>query len=248
MISKVLVSQPEPTHEHSPFARLSEKTGVEFVFRPFIRVEGLSAYEFRKQKVDITKCPFIIFTSRAAIDHFFRIAEELRYQVPDETRYFCLSEQIALYLQKYIVYRKRKIFFSEDGTEQGLIVTMDKYRNERFLFPTSEVFSQKVPRELKKEGIKYTKAVLYRTVSSDLSDVELSQFDMLVFYSPLGIRSLQENFPDFEQGDTIIAAFGKGTHAAVKAAGLALQIPVPTPRCLSMTDALEHYILEHNEQ
>lgn len=247
-ISKVLVSQPEPTHSQSPFARLAEKTGVELTFRPFIQVEGVSSYEFRKQKVDFAKYSCVILTSRTAATHFFRMAEELRYQVPETIRYFCLNEPIALYLQKYIVYRKRKVFFTENGTIPELLKQMEKYKKERFLVPLSEVHSQELPKAMKKESIKFTKAILYRTVSSDLQDVDINKYDLLVFYSPLGIKSLQENFPDFKQEERIIAAFGKNTHAAVKSAGLDLQIPVPTPTCLSMTDALEEFILNANKK
>ena len=247
-IKRILVSQPQPDPTLPPFGKLAERTGVELVFRPFIHVEGVTSYEFRKQRIDLTKFPSVIFTSRTAVDHFFRLAEEIRYNVPETTRYFCNSENVALYLQKYTVYRKRKIFFPADGTMESLVKMMDKYKKERFLLPLADVHKPDVPKLLRKEGIRFTKVITHRTVSSDLSDVDISQFDLLVFYSPQGIKSLTENFPDFVQGDVSIAAFGATTHKAVKAAGLVLQVPVPTPTCKSMTEALEAYIGEQNGQ
>lgn len=245
-IKKVLVSQPRPEQAQSPYLRMADKLGLEMVFRPFIQVEGLTAYEFRKQKIDFAKFPSIVFTTRTAVDHFFRIAEEIRYTVPETTRYFCTSEQVALYLQKYTIYRKRKIFFPEDGELKTLIKSMQRFKTERFLIPLSDVHKADIPRDIRKEGIRLTKVILYRTVSSPLQDLDINTFDALVFYSPQGIKSLQENFPSFEQGDKVIAAFGKSTHNAVKRAGYTLQVAVPTAACKSMTEALEHFIAENN--
>ncbi len=246
-VSKVLIAQPEPQHSHTAYTRLVEKTGVDLSFQPFIRVEGLSAYEFRKQKVDFGKFPCIILTSRAAIDHFFRIAEEIRYTVPETTRYFCQSEQIALYLQKYIVYRKRKIVFPEDGKMDTLIGMMDRYKKDRFLLPLPEVFKPELPRSLRKASIRATKCILFRTVSEELPDLPIADYDLLVFYSAYDIKSLQENFPEYEQGEQKIAAWGKKAQDAVTEAGLELEIAMPTPECRSMTEALEKYIQEAHE-
>lgn len=246
-VSRILIAQPEPQHANTQYARLVEKTEVELTFQPFIRVEGLSAYEFRKQKVDYAKFPCIILTSRAAIDHFFRIAEEIRYTVPETTRYFCQTEQIALYLQKYIVYRKRKIVFAEDGKFSTLIEQMDRYKKERFLLPLPEVFNPELPRELRKAGIRATKCVLFRTVSEELPELKIEDYDLLVFYSAYDLKSLQENFPDYKQGDQKIAAWGKKAQDAVTEAGLDLEIAMPTPQCRSMIEALEKYIQDSGE-
>ncbi|PID90403.1 MAG: uroporphyrinogen-III synthase [Bacteroidetes bacterium] len=245
-ISKLLIAQPEPTHKHNVFQRVAEKTGVEMTFQPFIKVEGVSTYDFRKQKIDYAKFPCVILTSRTAIDHYFRLAEEIRYTVPETTRYFCLSEQIALYLQKYIVYRKRKIVFAEDGQLDTLINMMGRYKSERFLIPLSEQHKPEVPRELRRAGIKATKCIMFRTQSQPLDSIAIEDYDMLVFYSPHDIKSLQENFPEYEQSNQAIAAWGKKTHTAAKSAGLELQIAMPTTKCRSMTEALEAYIVENN--
>lgn len=247
-ISRVLVSQPKPDSPDSPFVRLAELTGAAFDFRQFIRVEGVTTYEFRKQKIDLAKFPSVVFNSKTSVDHFFRICEEVRYTIPDSLRYFCLTENIALYLQKYIVYRKRKVFIAEGGALDSLIEQMQKYREERFLFPVSNVQKADQLRDIRKAGIRVTKAVLYNTVSSDIKDVDISSYDLLVFYSPFGIKSLFENFPEFQQGEIKIAAYGKTTHRAAKSAGLTINVPVPSPRFQSMTDALERFICEANEK
>lgn len=246
-IKKILVSQPKPSTEKSPYFDLSEKNNVKIDFRPFIQVEGVTSKEFRKQKINILDHTAVVFTSRTAIDHFFRICEETRVAVPDDMKYFCVSEATAYYLQKYIVYRKRKIFHST-GKFPDLVEVIKKHKQEKFLVPLSDIHKPEIPNLLTKAKIKYTKAILYRTVSSDLSDLKDIDYDVLVFFSPSGIKSLLQNFPDFEQKDTLIASFGPATAKAVKEAGLRLDIQAPMPQAPSMTAALEMYIKKHNKK
>ncbi len=246
-IKKILVSQPKPSTPKSPYFDLSEKNNVKIDFRPFIQVEGVSSKEFRQQKINILDHTAVIFTSRTAIDHFFRICEETRVTVPDDMKYFCISEATAFYLQKYIVYRKRKIFHST-GKFPDLVEVIKKHKQEKFLVPLSDIHKPEIPNLLTKAKIKYTKAILYRTVSSDLSDLKDINYDVLVFFSPSGIKSLMQNFPDFEQKDTLIASFGPATAKAVKEAGLRLDIQAPMPQAPSMTAALEMYIKKHNKK
>jgi uroporphyrinogen-III synthase len=246
-IKKILVSQPKPSTPKSPYFDLSEKNNVKIDFRPFIQVEGVSSKEFRQQKINILDHTAVIFTSRTAIDHFFRICEETRVTVPDNMKYFCISEATAFYLQKYIVYRKRKIFHST-GKFPDLIEVIKKHKQEKFLVPLSDIHKPEIPNLLTKAKIKYSKAILYRTVSSDLSDLKDINYDVLVFFSPSGIKSLMQNFPDFEQKDTLIASFGPATAKAVKEAGLRLDIQAPMPQAPSMTAALEMYIKKHNKK
>ena len=246
-INRILVSQPKPPIANSAFEVLAKKVGVELVFQPFIHVEEVSANDFRKQRIDLATFPSVIFPGRKAIEHYFRIAREVRFNVPDELRYFCLSKTVADYLQNFITYRKRKIFFPEDGTLESMIKQMERHKEDKFLFPISDVATPEVPRELKKAGIKFSKTILYRTVSTDLQHIDINSFDMLVFYSPQGVKSLKENFPDFEQGSVCIAAFGKNTHRAVKSHGLVLNVPAPTATCKSMTEALDLFLTERNQ-
>lgn len=245
-IKSILVSQPEPSTAKSPYFELAEKTNVKIDFRPFIQVEGVSAKEFRQTRIQILDHSAVIFTSRTAIDHFFRISQDLRLTVPDSMKYFCVSEATAFYLQKYIVYRKRKIFYA-DGRFSDLISVMKKHKDEKFLVPLSDIHKQEIPELLDKEGYKYTKAILYRTVSSDLSDLKDVNYDVLVFFSPSGIKSLYQNFPDFKQNNTRIACFGPTTAQAVHEAGLRLDIEAPTVQAPSMTMALEHFIKKCNK-
>ncbi|MDE6371058.1 MAG: uroporphyrinogen-III synthase [Duncaniella sp.] len=240
-VKKILVSQPRPESGKSPYYDIAERYGVEVVLRPFIKVEGLSAKEFRQSKVSIPDFTAIIFTAKTAIDHFFRICEEMRITIPDTMKYFCTTEAIALYLQKYIVYRKRKIFFSETGKLEGLLPALIKHKKENMLWVVSDVHKEDSGL-LDKNGIHYTKAVMYRTVSNDFGPDEKFDYDMLVFFSPSGIQSLLKNFPDFEQGDIKIATFGPTTAQAVKDAGLRLDISAPAPGVPSMTGALEDYL------
>ncbi len=246
-IKRILVSQPKPESDKSPYFELAEKNNVRIDFRPFIQVEGVSAKEFRKTRIDILTHSAVIFTSKHAIDNYFRIAEELRIIVPDTMKYFCLTESIAYYLQKYIVYRKRKIIFSKTGKFPDLLEQIIKHKDEKYLVPVSNAHKEEIPKALEKKKIKFTKAVLYNTISCDLSDLADVNYDILVFYSPSGIKSLFKNFPDFEQNNTKIASFGTKTAQAVEEAGLRLDIKAPMPEAPSMTMALEQFIKEFNK-
>lgn len=245
-VKSILVSQPEPTTAKSPYFELAEKLNVKIDFRPFIQIEGVPVKEFRQTRTQILDHTAVIFTSRTAIDHFFNISQELRLTIPDAMKYFCVSEATAFYLQKYIVYRKRKIFYA-DGRFSDLVNVMKKHQSEKFLVPLSDIHKQEIPDLLDKNGYNYTKAILYRTVSSDLSDLADVNYDILVFFSPSGIKSLFQNFPDFEQNNTCIACFGPTTAKAVKEAGLRLDIEAPSVQAPSMTMALEQYIKKQNK-
>lgn len=240
-VKTILVSQPEPQTENSPYFDLAQKYKLKIDFRPFIHVDGVEVADVRKQKVNIATHTAVILTSRNAVDHFFRICEEVRFNVPNEMKYFCTSEAIAYYLQKYVVYRKRKIYFG-NGPFSDLIPLMKKHKDEKFLLPSSDVLKAEIPKTLKENKIDYNRAVLYNTVSSDLSDLADVYYDILVFFSPSGIKSLLENFPDFKQNDTLIAGFGSSTHKAIEDAGLTNDIITPTPKLPSMTMAIEDYI------
>ena len=246
-IKTILVSQPKPQTEKSPYFDLAEKYNLKIDFRPFIQIEGISTKEFRQERINILDHTAVIFTSRTAIDHFFRIAEEMRVTIPDDMKYFCMSESTAFYLQKYIVYRKRKIFFGARVFED-LIDAIVKHKKENFLLPLSDIHKQSIPSLLNKNKIKYTKAILYKTVSSDLSNLADVNYDILAFYSPSGIKSLKQNFPEFSQNSTIIAAFGPATSKAVKDAKLRLDIQAPMPQAPSMTMALDQYIKAYNKE
>ncbi|WP_159521452.1 uroporphyrinogen-III synthase [Sunxiuqinia indica] len=245
-IKKILVSQPKPESAKSPYFDLAEKTNVQVDFRPFIQVEAVSSKEFRQTRIQILDHSAVIFTSRTAIDHFFRICEETRVTVPDSMKYFCISEATAYYLQKYIVYRKRKIFYG-NGRFDDLMEVMKKHKGEKFLVPLSHIHKQEIPELLDKGGYDYTKAILYKTITSNLSDLKDVNYDILVFFSPSGIKSLIQNFPDFEQNSTKIASFGPTTAKAVQEAGLRLDIQAPTAQAPSMTMALEQFIKKHNK-
>lgn len=240
-IKKMLVSQPKPASEKSPYFDISEKYGVEIDFRPFIKVEPLSAKEFRQQRIAILDFSAIIFTARTAIDHFFNLCEELRVTIPETMKYFCMTEAIAVYLQKYIVYRKRKIFYGS-GKPEELVTLVGKHAKEKYLVPVSDVHKEELFTMLDTKKIDYTKAVMYRTVSNEFSKEEKFDYDMLVFFSPSGISSLLKNFPDFKQEDIKIGCFGPTTAKAVKEAGLRLDVEAPTPEAPSMTAALDQYL------
>lgn len=248
-IKKILVSQPKPS-EKSPYFDIAEKFGVELVFRPFIRIDGLTAKEFRQSKVNLGDFTAVIFTARTAVDHFFRLCEETRVTVPDTMRYFCTTESIAHYLQKYIVYRKRKISFGKTGKldDPQLLASIQKNKKEKFLLPVSDVHKESEPM-LDKAGINYTEAVMYRTVSNDFTPDEKFDYDMLLFFSPAGIESLKKNFPDFDQEKSgiKIGAYGPGAVKAVKDAGLKVDIEAPTPEMPSMPSALEAYLAAHKK-
>lgn len=246
-VKTILVSQPEPKVENSPYFELEERQRVKIDFIPFIHVEGVSSKDVRQQKIDLTKYSAIILTSRNSVDHFFRIAEELRYKVPDSLKYFCLSEAVAYYLQKYVVYRKRKIYVGK-RTFADLSPLIKKYKAEKFLLPSSDMLKPDIPKTLNKIGIDWKQGVFYRTVVSDLSDLRDVFYDILVFFSPSGIKSLFENFPDFEQKDTRIAVFGSTTAKAAEENGLKINIMAPTAENPSMTMALENYIKTANKK
>lgn len=245
-IKKVLVSQPKPTSEKSPYFDIAEKYGVKIDFRPFIKVESLSAKEFRQQKVSILDHTAIVFTSRHAIDHFFNLCVELRVTIPETMKYFCTSETIALYIQKYVQYRKRKVFFSATGKFADLVPLMVKHNTEKYFVPMSDVHNDEVKDLLDKNKIQHTEAVMYRTVSNDFKPEEMSDYDMLVFFSPAGIQSLMKNFPGFEQKDIAIGCFGPTTAKAVKEAGLRLDLEAPSAAAPSMPAALDLFIGEQN--
>jgi uroporphyrinogen-III synthase len=246
-VKTILVSQPAPKTENSPYLELSEKQKVKIDFRPFIHVEGVSAKEVRAQKIDLKKYTAVILTSRNAVDHFFRIAEEMRFTVPDDMKYFCESEAVAYYLQKYVVYRKRKIYVGEK-TFDDLAKIIKKYKDEKFLLPSSDKLKDIVPNTLNELGVTWERGVFYKTVMSDLSDLENVFYDILVFFSPSGIDSLFKNFPNFKQNSTRIAVFGNTTVKAATEAGLKCNIEAPTPETPSMTMALEKYIIEVNKK
>lgn len=246
-VKTILVSQPEPKMENSPYLRLIEKEKVKVDFRPFIHVEGVDAKSVRQQKIDLNDYTAIILTSRNSVDHFFRIAEEMRFKVPDTMKYFCQSEAVAYYLQKYVVYRKRKIYVGK-RTFNELIPLIKKYKDEKFLLPSSDVLKKTIPNALNDLGIDWTRGIFYKTVISDLSDLRDVYYDVLVFFSPSGIESLLKNFPDFEQNNTRIAVFGNSTMKTATDAGLRIDIKAPTPETPSMTMALQKYITSVNKK
>ena len=246
-IKKVLVSQPTPASEKSPYYDIAEKYGVKIDFRPFIKVESVSAKEFRQQKVSILDHSAVIFTSRHAIDHFFNLCQELRVTIPETMKYFCVSETVALYIQKYVQYRKRKIFFGATGKIDDLIPTIIKHGTEKFFIPMSDVHNDELKNLLDKNNINHTQAVMYRTVSNDFQEGEEFDYDMLVFFSPSGISSLIKNFPDFDQKDIKIGCFGPTTAKAVRDAGLRLDLEAPSIKAPSMTAALDMFIKETNK-
>ena len=246
-IKKVLVSQPKPASDKSPYYDIAEKYGVEIEFRPFIKVESLSAKEFRQQKVSILDHTAIVFTSRHAIDHFFDLCTELRVTIPETMKYFCTSEQIALYIQKYVQYRKRKVFFGATGKFNDLLPSIVKHNSEKYFVPLSDVHNDEIKEALDAKKIQHTEAVMYRTVSTDIANGEKFDYDMLLFFSPAGITSLMKNFPNFEQNEIAIGCFGPATAKAVKDAGLRLDLEAPTVEAPSMTAALDKFIGEHNK-
>jgi len=247
-VKSILVSQPKPADfEKSPYSSLSKKFNLKIDFRKFIKIEGVDSKEFRKQRVNILDHTAIIFTSRNAIDHFFSVAKSVRAEIPNTMKYFCVSEAIAFYLQNYIQYRKRKVFCGEKSFSQLMDVII-KHKGEKFLFPCSDIVKKDIEDQLKKAKLDYSKAVMYKTVCGDLSDLKGIKYDILVFYSPLGIESLFQNFPDFEQNDTLIAAFGPSTAEAVKATGLKLNIEAPTKISPSMTMAISNFIEEEEKK
>ncbi|MDR1699034.1 MAG: uroporphyrinogen-III synthase, partial [Prevotellaceae bacterium] len=241
------VSQPKPENEKSPYFDLIEKYGVKIDFRPFIKVEPILAKEFRQQRVNILDHSAIIFTARTGIDHFFRLCQEMRITVPETMKYVCISEAVALYLQKYIQYRKRKVFYGTSGKLPELITVLKKHSSENFLLVCTDVHNEEISNLLDQHEFTYQKAIMYRTVSNNFEKDEEFKYDMLVFFSPSGINSLLKNFPDFKQGAIHIACFGKNTAQAVEEAGLRLDLEVPQPKFSSMTSALDFYIKENHK-
>ena len=244
-IRSILVSQPAP-NESSPYLEIAKKEKIKIDFCPFIHVEGVDAKEIRAQKVDLSQYTGIIFTSKIAIDHYFRLAEEMRFQVPDSMRYICQSEAIANYLQKHIVYRKRKISYGEK-TFSDMLPLFKKFPSEKYLLPSSDVLSPEIPKVLDGAKIDWTRAIMYKTVYSDLSAIKVEEYDMLVFFSPQGVRSLLDNFKDFKQNDKKVAVFGATTQQAAEEAGLKIDVMAPTKETPSMTMAIEKYIKSVNK-
>ena len=245
-VKTILVSQPEPSSEKSPYSRLREKSKLIIDFRPFIHVEGLNGKDVRQQKIDFNNFQNIILTSRNAVDHFFRLCKEMRFTVPDSTKYFCQSEAVAFYLQKYVVYRKRKIYVGERSIKD-LDDTFKKFSDETYLFPTSDLLKPEIPNFLDKMKVNWKRAIFYHTVVSDLSDLRDVYYDILVFFSPSGIESLFKNFPDFKQKNTRIAVYGNSTAKAAEDAGLKINIKAPMVETPSMTMAIEKYIEKVNK-
>ncbi len=244
-IRSILVSQPSP-NESSPYLEIAKKEKIKIDFRPFIHIEGVDAKELRTQKIDLSQFSGVIFTSKNAIDHYFRLAEEMRFAVPDSMRYICQSEAIANYLQKHIVYRKRKISFGEK-TATDLLPLFKKYPNEKYLLPCSDVVNDDIIKVLDSSNIDWTKAIMYKTVCSDLTDVKISDYDMLVFFTPQGIKSLGRNFEKFNQDETKICVFGANTQKAAEEAGLRVDVMAPTKETPSMTMAIEKFIKNANK-
>ena len=240
-VKSILVTQPKPEGEKSPYFELAQKYKVKVDFREFIHVEGIDVKELRKERLNLPDFTAVILTSRNAVDHFFRVCKEMRYTVPDTMKYFCISESTAYYLQKYVIYRKRKIFHGKQKFVE-LIDVIKKHKDENFLLPVSDIHNKEITKVLDEHKIKYTKSIFYKTVASDLSDLADIKYDMLVFFSPSGIESLIKNFPKFKQKDTLIAAFGATTAQAVKKAGLRLDVQAPMPNAPSMTMAIEQYM------
>ena len=246
-INSILVTQPKPTNDVSPYFAIAEKYGIRVDFREFIDVQPVSYKDFRREKINILEYTAVIFTSRNAVDHFFRICQEAKLEMPAEMKYFCISEQTANYLQKYIVLRKRKLFVGE-RTAADLFDVIKKHKGEKFLYPCSDIRKDDLPVFMRANNLKFSEAVIYRTVASDLSDLAEVKYDCIAFFSPSGISSLFINFPDFVQDGTRLAAFGPTTAKAVIDAGLILDIEAPHPNAPSMTGAIEAYIRLHAQQ
>ena len=244
-IKKILVSQPQPTSEKSPYYDISEKYGVKIDFRPFIKVEPILAKEFRTQRISILDHTAIIFNARHGIDHFFRLCEELRVTVPETMKYFCVSESVAVYLQHYIHYRKRKVFYGANGKMNELVTIMNKHADEKFLLITSDVQNEDTMSILENSKITFQKAVMYKTVSNDFGTDEEFNYDLIIFFSPVGVASFLKNFPNLEQGEMNIGAFGATTCQAVRDAGLRLDLEAPLPGVPSMTMALDNFLKEN---
>jgi uroporphyrinogen-III synthase len=247
MVKNILISQPTPPDPiKNPYKDLSEKHGVSIDFHKFIKIEGVPGRIFRKDRVNIAEHTAIIFTSRNAVDHFFRICKEMRIEVPESLKYFSISESTSYYLQKYIQFRKRKVFHGQQNFKD-LIEILKKHKDEKFLLPCSDIHKQSLPKLLDDHKINYTKAIIYKTLASDLSDIDVNKYDMMIFFSPSGVKSLLKNFPEYQQGDTKIGVFGPTTAKAVKDAGLTLNLNAPTKTAPSMTMALDQFLEKINK-
>jgi uroporphyrinogen-III synthase len=243
-VKKILITQPRPENEKSPYFELAKKYNIDLVFHPFIRLEGIPAREFRKQKIDIPSFSAVIFTSRNAIDHFFRICEEMKVTIGLETKYFCITEAVALYLQKFILYRKRKVFYGADGTNKSMFDVINKHKeNEKFLYVCSEnQQDNEIVNWLKNNKCGFALAFMYRTISNEIAPVMDAQYDIICFFTPTGVKSLFDNIPSFQQLETAIGAFGSNTSKAVEDAGMSLEIKAPAPHTPSMVAALEQFL------
>jgi uroporphyrinogen-III synthase len=241
-VNNILITQPRPDTDKSPYYELAKKYNIKLDFHAFIRVEGLTGKEFRKQRVDISEFTAIIFTSRNAVDHFFRICEELKVKVSQDMKYFCITEAVALYLQKFILYRKRKVFFSADGSTDGLLEVIGKHKTEKYILPTSDNAKNDIAQFLIKTAITFAEATLYRMISNDITPVMQGNYDMIVFFSPFSVHTLFEHDPMFKQNGTLIGAFGPTTSKAVEESGLRLDIKAPAPNAPSMVSALDRYL------
>ena len=244
VVKRILITQPKPESDKSPYFELARKFNVEMSFFPFIRLEGIPAKDFRRQKVEINTYTAVVFTSRHAIDHFFRTAEEMKITISQDTKYFCITEAVALYLQKFILYRKRKVFYGADGTNKSMLDVINKHKeNEKFIYPTSEnQQDNEIVNWLKANRCDYATPFMYRSISNDVKQVLASEFDIICFFTPSGVRSLFDNFPQFKQNGTLIGAFGNNTFRAAEDAGLVLEIKAPQPQAPSMVSALDKYL------
>ena len=246
MIKKILVSQPKPSSERSPYYDIAERMNVEIVFRPFIKVQGITPKEFRAQKISILDHTAVVFTSRHAIDHFFTLCKEMRVAIPEDMKYFCITETVALYIQKYVQYRKRKIFFGETGKIDDLVPLMAKHKTEKYFIPTSDVHTSQFGEMLDAKKLVHSEGIMYRTVSNDFQEGEPFDYDLLIFFSPRGIQALLKNFPNFKQDKISIGTFGPATAKAVQDAGLRLDFGAPSPEYPSITSALAAYVKKVN--
>ena len=246
MIKKILVSQPKPSSDRSPYYDIAERMNVEIVFRPFIKVQGITPKEFRAQKISILDHTAVVFTSRHAIDHFFTLCKEMRVAIPEDMKYFCITETVALYIQKYVQYRKRKIFFGETGKIDDLVPLMAKHKTEKYFIPTSDVHTSQFGDMLDAKKLVHTEGIMYRTVSNDFQEGEPFDYDLLIFFSPSGIQALLKNFPNFKQDKISIGTFGPATAKAVQDAGLRLDFGAPSPEYPSITSALAAYVKKVN--
>ncbi len=246
MIKKILISQPRPATEKSPYFDIAKKHDVELVFHPFVRVEGIPAREFRAQRVNVLNHTAVVFTSRHAIDHFFMLCKEMRVAIPDDMKYFAVSEAVSLYIQKYVQYRKRKVFFPATGKFADLLPLMVKHKTENYLVPLSDVHNDEVKNQMDQQGLKHTECVMYRTVANDYPADQPFDFDMVVLFTPAGVQALMKNVPDVKDRGIRLVSYGKATELAIEEAGLPLELAAPTPQAPSITGSLDLYLTKEN--